>query len=856
MNLAYSAFIPPVSPPDPETLRAALELDPDNATLHHSLGTALLLRNDVDGAMASIERALALSPTKPDLYRALGQVYLIRNEIDVAWSSFQHAIALDPDDIEADAHLAILFLLRGEADEALRLLRVRLETRPDVALLWANLAAALRVRGDAEGAIDAYTRALELEPSWIDVRGDLADVFFTCGRFSEAVAERRRMVELNPQSPLLLNELGATLHVSGEMEEALVVYERAATLCPDWSVPWLNASAAASVLADTARAERLLRCTLGVDRNSAHAHFNLGMVLLKRGDYAEGLREFEWRWPSKGLTFCRPELQVPLWDGLPLAGRSLLVWSEQGYGDIIQFARFLSRIPKDGGRVIVHTLPKLARLMGTVEGVDQVVTDGEWLEADLQFPLVSLPFALGVTLDTLGETPYLRAPEKSTAAEELIPCDGSALNIGCVWASGTFYKHQGRRDCEVYRMAGLASVPGVRLFSMQFGRRAPDAAPYADRMTDLSEVIGDWGTTAAFVERLDLIITVDTAMAHLAGALGKPVWLLLRAEGEWRWLEDRSDSPWYPTMRIYRQSRTGDWTDVFERVERDLRELARKRGCTRRPAPPLAAESIPRTIFIKQYGERRTGTNWLRTLLNDNYHAEVLMHILGDKHSPPVPFDDYWCEAQRNPNPARTFVSRATFSVPSLTTTPLDPEQIAKTRSFETPVANAFISGELRFVISTRDPYAWAASLGWFLGWAPRDEIVPEQRADELRDACMRFNERYAAWLAFAERLPARAFFVRYEDLRADPESVCDDLARACGLIRRSRKWRDQKRTVLPAFWDDDPALRLGQDFDRNGDSARYLSDACREVVAKTIDWPLVERIHALVSTTNTSLRT
>lgn len=851
MNLAFSALIPDNPPPDPQTLKTAVTLDPGNAVLHHTLGVALLLHNDVDGATASIERSLELAADESQAHCSRGQIHLLRNELDDAKASFERAISLDPADVDAHTHLAVVLILLGRAWEAAGMLRRRLQGRADAPLLWANLAAALRMEGDAESAVAAYREALALKPSLVTVRGDLAGTLFECGRFSEAAAERRCIAELLP-SAQSLNDLGAALYAAGDLEGALAAYERAMELRPDWHVPLQNAATAACALHDATRASALLRRALVADPEFTAGHFDLGMMSMQLGDYTEGLREYEWRWPHNGASFHRPELQVPLWDGTPLAGRSLLLWCEQGFGDMLQFVRFVPRIPKDGGRIVLHAPQKLRALLATCEGVDQVVVDDEWLEADLQFPLLSLPFILGVTADTLAATAYLRAPVPSAAAERRIPCEESALNVGCVWASGTTYKRHWKRDCDVHSMIALASVPGVQLYSLQFGPRAADAETYADRITDLSDDLGDFGTTAAFVERLDLVITVDTAMAHLAGALGKPVWLLLEKNAEWRWMDDRSDSPWYPTMRIYRQSSEGHWAGVFERVSADLRNLASGRGCTRPAPPPLDPRTIPQTVFVKQYGERRTGTNLLRMLLMANYHTEVLMHILGDKHSPPVPFDDYWNEAQCEPSPARTFTCRATFSAPSATTSALSLSQIAEARRFEVPIAGAFARDELRFVISIRDPYAWAASLGWFLDWAQRGEPLPDECAEELRIACLHFNQRYESWLALAERLPSRTFFVRYEDLVADPEAVCTRLAQACGLARRSRRWRTPEQRVLPAFWDNDPEPRLGGKFESVNDRERacrsYLSAACREVVAQTIDWTLVERINGRAS--------
>ena len=848
MNIVFAPLRPPGPPPDADALLAAIALDPENAQLHHTLGVALLLRDDVAGAASSFERSVELAPADPHAHCSLGQVHLMRNELDRASARFERAIELDPNAIDAHAQLAVVLMVRGRAAEAVTVLEQCIERHPGEPLLLANLGAAHRAAGNSDAAVAAYRRVIALQPEWAAIHADLAATLHRDGRFTEALAERRKVVDLQPDSADAYNELATILQVIGETDESIAAYERAAELRPDWYFPLRAAGTAAACVGDAARAIPLFRRALDLQPDAVPAHVDLGMMSLLVGDYAQGLREYEWRWPNGGVPYHRQELKVPLWDGSPLAGRSLLLWCEQGFGDVLQFARFIRRIPKDGGRVVLHAPKRLARLLAACDGVDQTVIDGEWLEADVQFPLLSLPFALGLSLDSLAGTPYLRAPERCAKAEELIPRDETVLNVGCVWASGPLYRRHRLRDCDVHSIAALAGVPGVRLFSLQFGMHAPDAEPYAEQIVDLTDDLGDFAQTAAFVERLDLIVTVDTAMAHFAGGLGKPVWLLLNANPDWRWMIERPDSPWYPTMRIYRQSRAGDWTEALERVRRDLGELARDRGCTRPVAPPLPAP-LPRTkkAILKQYGERRTGTNFLRTLLSANYHAEVLMHILGDKHSPAVPFDEYWRDAQDDPDPARAFVCRATFSAPSATTDPGDLLQVEEATSLAVPIAEAFTRGELRFVVSIRDPYAWAVSLAWFLGWCKRNEPLPDERADELRAACLQFNQRYAAWLTLADA-PSRAFFVRYEDLLTDAEAVCDRIARAAGLVRRSRRWRHQEETVLPAVWDNDVAPRLSgrRDLanDREPAGTAYLSTGCRAAVEETIDWELVERIY------------
>ncbi|HEX2081038.1 MAG TPA: tetratricopeptide repeat protein [Longimicrobium sp.] len=834
-------------PPELEALRARAAVQPGDARLHHELGVALLMRGDLEGALAAVGRSLALAPHEPFAHCLLGQVRLLQNDFDAAEASFRRAVELDPADVAAHAQVAVVMLARGDHAGAAALLTGLTERHADSPLLWANLASARKACGDRDGAIAACRRAVEASPEWTGVRRGLATLLYLQGRFTEALRERERVVALQETSEAQM-DLGTSLHAEGRLAGALAAYERAAALRPSWGAPLLNAAATAAALGEHRRAAEHYRRAIELEPGAPTRHVDYGLTALMVGDYTDGLRAFEWRWPAGGATLQRPELHVPLWDGAPLDGRTLLLWCEQGFGDILQFVRFASRIEKRGGRVILHAPQKLAALLATCDGVDGVVTDGEWLDADVQFPLVSLPFALGVTLDTLGTTPYLRPPTRCAAADEAITPGGGRLNVGCVWASGTLYPRHRRRDCDAASMAELSTIPGVRLFSLQYGERAADAEPYAGAITDLSDRLGDFATTAAFVERLDLVVTVDTAMAHLAGALGARVWLLLHAHSEWRWMTGRDDSPWYPGMRLYRQTRPGDWSDVFARVRHDLDELARATTGVAESPRTLVRPRLPPTAHVKQYGERRTGTNFLRALLSVNYHAEVLMHVLGDKHSPPAPFAEYWRDAQHDPDPARAFACRATFSVPAATTSPFALQQVEEVAHAAPAVAAAYARGELRFAVTIRDPYAWAASLGWFLGWAPRGATIPETCVAEVREACRGFNARYAAWLGFAAGPPGPCAVVRYEDLMSAPREVCERLAGDLGLVRRPRPWRNQDGVVIPAVWDHTrPALdtKFESINDRDRACGAHLAPAVRDEITATIDWRVIEPFYA-----------
>jgi tetratricopeptide (TPR) repeat protein len=842
------SLVPSNNPPlDAEVLQAQIVADPENSDLHRALSTALLLRSDVSGALAAVQRALAIAPQEPQSHCLIGHIHFLQNELDAADVAFRQAIDLDPTDIYARAQIAIILLARGETAEACAMLSELTESHFDSPFLWANLGASRKASGDHEGAVAAYRRAVVLQPDWANIRRDLARVLHQQGCFTAALEEFRAAVEIEPESAEALLELGTSLQVAGRLDEAMVAFERSAALLSDWPVPLLNAAVTASSLRDPERAVAFYRRAMEINPALSPAHLDFGMCALMTGNLEDGFREYEWRWPVGGATLHRPELQVPLWDGTPLDGRSLLLWCEQGFGDVIQFVRFVSRIEKNGGRIVLHAPKKLARLVATCSGVDGVVGDGDWLDADVQFPLVSLPFVLRVGIDSLGSTPYLAPAAPCEATERAIKHDAAHINVGCVWKSGSLYRRHRLRDCEVAAMADLSTIPGIRLFSLQYGEAAPDVEPYSDTIIDLSDELGDFFTTAAFVRRLDLVITVDTAMAHLAGALGAPVWLLLNANSEWRWMLDCSESPWYPTMRIFRQTRIGDWTDVFKNVRRALEDLAPTKAVAGAKSRPLPHLVIPPRVFVKQYGERRTGTNYLRALLTANYHVDVLMHILGDKHSPPAPFADYWREAQADPNPARAFACRATFSVPAATTNAFNPLQVEDVTDVANGIADAFAAGELRYVVTIRDPYAWAVSLGWFLQWSARGAFIPDDHLEELRSACLCFNERYAAWFRLAAQQPGRCFFVRYEDVLVDPQGVCEHLAADCRLARRSPRWRNTDGIAIPANWDHThPTLdqRFESINDRKHALDRYLTPTGRSAITVTIDWQQIGELY------------
>jgi hypothetical protein len=301
------------------------------------------------------------------------------------------------------------------------------------------------------------------------------------------------------------------------------------------------------------------------------------LLLLARGDLRRGFERYEWRWRLGTLT--PRDTSAPLWNGEDGAGRTILLHAEQGFGDIIQALRYVPLVAARGARVVLEVPPQLARLAARLPGHAQLVTGTQAApHYDLHCPLLSLPRAFATTLETIpADVPYLSA-EPAAVARWASILSGSGLKVGIAWAGNPQHRGNAQRSIAIERLLPLLRPGGIRPFSLQVGDRAADLDQLPKGIVyDLSPQLSDFAETAAAIINLDLVITIDTAIAHLAGALGRPVWLLLCSRPDWRWMLDRDDSPWYPTLRIYRQRTPRDWDDVVARVATDLRARALRR---------------------------------------------------------------------------------------------------------------------------------------------------------------------------------------------------------------------------------------------------------------------------------------
>jgi tetratricopeptide (TPR) repeat protein len=518
-------------------LAGAVELRPDWAEAHDALGVALKRLGRLDEAVACYRKAIALQPGFAGAYSNLGNALGAQGRTDEAVAALRRAVALEPRSALALSNLGNVLTGAGSAEEAAAACRRAIGLSPGFASAHSHLGNALVALGRAEDGLAAHREAVALEPGSPQAHGDLGMALKALGRLPGAEAALRHALELDPAYAQAHNNLGVVMWELGRLEEAAAAFRRSLELKPDW----------------------------------AEAHMNLALVLLLQGELVEGFGEYAW---GEQARLWRPPGGLGAgWDGGPFPGRTLLLEDEQGAGHTIQFARFVPLARARGGRIILRCRRPLERLLRSLAGADDVVSRAAPPPAyEVAAPLSRLPGLLGTELDGIpAEIPYL-APDPEAAARwrDHLGDDGR-LKVGLAWAGNPRQVDDRNRSMPFDRLAPLLGIPGVRFFGLQVGERAGDLAGLAPgSVEDLAPRLIDYAQTAAAIAGLDLVITVDTSVAHLAGALGRPVWVMLAFVPAWMWLMGRDDSPWYPTARLFRQPERGDWDGVVARVRAEL----------------------------------------------------------------------------------------------------------------------------------------------------------------------------------------------------------------------------------------------------------------------------------------------
>ncbi|MEO2022776.1 MAG: FkbM family methyltransferase [Pirellulaceae bacterium] len=495
----------------------------------------------------------------------------------------------------------------GDLRSAEDVYRQVLEASPDNANAWCFLGMVCHDQQHYDDAIEAYHKAIEIQPDFSTAFSNLGNTQKQQGKLIEAEKSCREALRLKPDYSTAHNNLGVALVAQGRLEEAAEIFEKAMTLMPEDVVTQANLSAALLRQGKYQEAREKSQKALAINPNYAEAHKNQGIVSLLLGDFERGWLDYEWRWQCPGCSM--PDYQQPVWDGSSLEGRTILLHHEQGLGDTIQFVRYATTFARQGARVIVKAQKPLVKLLENFQDIDTLVTDDSDLpDFDVHVPMVSIPGKLQTTFDNIpADIPYLQAEESLVDQwrERLSSYDG--FKVGIVWQGSPGFDADPQRSIPVEYFSRLAGIPGVRLFSLQKGYGAeqlkslPDDIQIIDFGENLDGAAGPFMDTAAIMQNLDLLISSDTSVPHLAGALGVRSWVALSLCPDWRWFLDREDSPWYPTLRLFRQETLGDWDNVFDRIATDL---AAEVGAD--PPAPTIVQSLETNRLVE------TGFNCLK----------------------------------------------------------------------------------------------------------------------------------------------------------------------------------------------------------------------------------------------------
>jgi Flp pilus assembly protein TadD len=564
-----------------DCLRQVLPLQPGDATLHNNLGAVLAGRGRLAEALPCFEQAVRLRPSYAHAHHNRGNALRDLGRQAEAVPCYQQACHLQPGDAGFYLDLGIVLLALGRGKEAVAPLRQAVILRPDHADSHNRLGQALAEAGCWDEALDSYRRLTALQPACADAHHNRAVVLARLNRHAEAVAAYREALRLRPEHAEDHNNLGMVLIELDRRDEAVTAFYQAIALKADYAEAHNNLAITLVALGDAAGGLASFAEALRLRPDYAKARTNRALALLQTGDYEQGWREYEWRWRTD--DFKLRDFGKPRWDGTPLEGRTILLHVEQGLGDTLQFIRYAPLVQARGGRVLVEAPARLLPLLRRCPGIAELVAQGQPLPAfDVEAPLLSLPGLFGTTRATIpASVPYLSADPALQVrwSEELGSVEG--FKVGIAWQGSRTYRGDRSRSIALRHFEPLARLPGVRLFSLQKGYGSEQLAAVAadwgvvDLGRRLDEGSGAFVDTAAVVTQLDLVVSSDTSVAHLAGALGAPVWLALASACDWRWGMAGEDTPWYPNLRLFRQQRAGDWDEVFTRMAEQLHERLR-----------------------------------------------------------------------------------------------------------------------------------------------------------------------------------------------------------------------------------------------------------------------------------------
>jgi len=560
-----------------ELVAKAVALDPNRAEFHGTLASVFAALNRIDDAIAEYQKAITLKPDLAAAHNNLGNLFTDQGKLEEATACFRRALEVQPGFPDALYNLGNLHKSAGRLDDAIAHYQQALNQRPQWPAALNNLGVALREQGRFDSSSDCFSRAIQIAPQYAEALNNLADLYCQTRNFQQAALACQRINSFQPNVPETYNNIGNAFCGLNRYDDAIAAYRHGVALRPDYADAHDNLGNAYHLNGEIDQAICNHRTAIAVDPNHASAHWNFALMLLMQGQFDEGWPEFQWRLKLPARKTGRRQIPGPLWDGSDLNGRRLLIHDEQAFGDTLMFFRYVSQVKHRGGEVILACHAPLAGLLGAQPNIKQCIAMEPHAaptsppDYDVQISLLSLPALIGGFPDA---SPYIHADaEKSAKWKHRLSELSDRRKIGLVWAGREI--PYADRSIPLAQLAPLFQSDRFTFVSLQTGEVAREAAQPKDgiSITDFSSDLTDFSETAALMSNLDLVITIDTASAHLAGAMGRPAWVLLKRVPDWRWMLGRNDSPWYPTLRLFRQQIAGDWSGLIAEVTESLRSL-------------------------------------------------------------------------------------------------------------------------------------------------------------------------------------------------------------------------------------------------------------------------------------------
>jgi tetratricopeptide (TPR) repeat protein len=564
--------------------QSVLQADPNHPSALYLVATIAYQSKQFVRAREILERVVSINPDVPQYYNTLGLVLEALGELDLAVKTYARALSIKGDYPQACNNLAIVLHKTGRHVEAAEKCRRALTLDPNFGNAHCTMGFILQHEGKLDEAVESYKKALSLDPNFVEAYNHLALALNAQSHYNEAIDACTQALRLMPNYSEAHNAMGMAFKNLNRFDEAVECYRQAVNLDSGFIEAHYNLANSLQKLGRCDEAIESYNRAIQLKPDFAAAHWNRSFAFLLTGRLTQGWEGYDWRRkPECGVYTYPHKYDKPQWDGKPFVGKRLLVHYEQGLGDCIHFARYLPMVKSLGGTVLFEVPKALVSLLHNFPGIDElIVASAEQkvrAEFDYYCPLLELPRIFKTTLDTIPTSvPYIYAnPDKAAKWRQIL--NVSDFKVGIVWAGSPTHGNDINRSCSVEYFSPLASIDGVKLYSLQKGNAAEqlNLSSFASKVQDLAEYFEDFSDTAAVVANLDLVISVDTAVLHLAGAMAKTVWGILAFAPDWRWMLERTDSPWYPTLTLFRQKQFGNWREVLLNIYERLGKLVSRR---------------------------------------------------------------------------------------------------------------------------------------------------------------------------------------------------------------------------------------------------------------------------------------